>query len=165
LRELGGSATTTELKDKLVDKLNISEEELEEKLKSGVYRIDNQISWSKVYLSRSRLVEVSDSGVWSLTEKGFKEEPDDDDVLSIFKEIHGSLIAKRGSRKTDAAIRNEEVLHPRIINGQEEAEKETLKLNRNLTGNNRSWDLFWRCLQRHLNVSASVCSVKAASLR
>jgi restriction system protein len=125
LRELGGSATTTELKDKLVDKLNISEEELEGKLKSGVYRIDNQISWSKVYLSRSKLVEVSDSGVWSLTEKGFKEEPGDDDVLSIFKEIHGSLIAKRGNRKTDAARRNEEVLHQPRTNGQEEAEKET----------------------------------------
>jgi restriction system protein len=125
LRELGGSATTTELKDKLVDKLNISEEELEGKLKSGVYRIDNQISWSKVYLSRSKLVEVSDSGVWSLTEKGFKEEPGDDDVLSIFKEIHGSLIAKRGNRKTDAASRKEEVLHQSRTNGQEEAEKET----------------------------------------
>ena len=118
LRELGGSATTTELKDKLVEKLNISEEDIEEKLKTGAYRIDNQISWSKVYLSKSGLIQVSDSGVWSLTEDGFKKEPDDSEILSNFKKIQSSFFAKRGKKKQekesdagDVAIIEEEKPH------------------------------------------------------
>lgn len=47
LQGLGGSASPSELKDALIEMMDISEGELEEKLKSGVTRIDNQISWNK----------------------------------------------------------------------------------------------------------------------
>jgi len=52
--------------------LEISDNELEEKLKTGVSRIDNLIAWSKVYLVREGLVDTSDPNVWSLTEEGLK---------------------------------------------------------------------------------------------
>lgn len=59
LRKLGGSASPSELKDTLVGMLEISEEELQEILKSGVSRIDNQIVWSKIYLVREGLLDAS----------------------------------------------------------------------------------------------------------
>ena len=97
LRQLGGSGSPTELKDTLVEMLNISEKELEETLKSRVSRIDNQISWSKVYLERAGLIDTSDKNVLSLTEKGLKAKLSEEDVLGIFKEIHGKFVS--GKRK------------------------------------------------------------------
>jgi len=96
LRKLGGSASPSELKDVLVGMLEITEDELEEKLKNGVSRIDNQIVWSKVYLVREGLLDVSDPNVWSLTEDGLKRKLTEDEVLKIFKRIHGGFVTKKG---------------------------------------------------------------------
>jgi len=99
LRELGGSATPSELKDKLIEMLDISDEELEEKLKTGIYRIDNQITWSKIYLVRAELIDTSDPVVISLTQEGWTKKPAEGEVVSIFKEIHGNLVRKKGKPK------------------------------------------------------------------
>jgi len=98
LRKLGGSASPSELKDALVGMLEISEDELEEKLKSGVSRIDNQLVWSKVYLVREGLLDVSDPNIWSLTEDGLRRSLNEDEVLKIFKKIHGGFAAKKGKQ-------------------------------------------------------------------
>ena len=88
LKKLGGSGTITEVKDTLIEILNIPEEKLAEKFKSGVSKIDNQINWSKVFLTKAGLIDTSDQNIWSLTEKGLKPELSDEDVLLIFKQIH-----------------------------------------------------------------------------
>jgi len=105
LRKLGGSASPAELKDGLVTMLEISDNELEEKLKTGVSRIDNQVSWSKVYLVRDGLVDTSDPNVWSLTEEGLKRQLTDEDVHRIFKKIHGGFVTKGGKRAKTQPIK------------------------------------------------------------
>lgn len=95
LRKLGGSASPVELKDALIANLDITEEELSERLANNVFRIDNQIAWSKIYLSREGLLDVSDPKVWNLTEDGLRRNLSEDDVLAIFKRIHTSLVTKR----------------------------------------------------------------------
>jgi restriction system protein len=98
LRKLGESATPSELKDTLVEMLQITEEELHEILKTGVSRIDNQVTWSKVYLVREGLLDVSDPNVWSLTEDGLRRQLTEDDVLTIFKRIQRAFVTKKGKR-------------------------------------------------------------------
>lgn len=111
LKKLGGSGTITEVKDTLIEILNIPEEKLEEKYKSGVSKIDNQINWSKVYLTRGGLIDISDQNIWSLTEKGLKSELSDEDVLLIFKQIHSGFVAQRGkSKKTKSPVDIEPLL-------------------------------------------------------
>lgn len=109
LKNLGGSGTPTEVKDGLIEMLNISEKELEEKLKSGVSRIDNQITWSKTYLTRSGLLDTSKENLWTLTEKGLKADLSEDEVLAIFKKIHGDFIKKKGPKETEPPA--EEIKH------------------------------------------------------
>ena len=105
LKKLGGSGTITEVKDTLIEILNIPEEKLEEKYKSGVSKIDNQINWSKVYLTRGGLIDISDQNIWSLTEKSLKSELSNEDVLLIFKQIHSGFVAQRGkSKKTKSPV-------------------------------------------------------------
>jgi restriction system protein len=95
LRKLGGSASPLELKDALIANLDITEEELSERLANNVFRIDNQIAWSKIYLSREGLLDVTDPKVWSLTEEGLRRDLSEDDVLAIFKRIHSGLVRKK----------------------------------------------------------------------
>lgn len=70
LRDLDGSASASEAKDRVITKEKISEEELAIPLKSGNSRIRNQIAWARLYLVKAGYMESSQRGVWSLTEKG-----------------------------------------------------------------------------------------------
>ena len=98
LQGLGGSGSLTEIKDRLIETLSISDEELEEKLKNGVSKIDSQIAWSKIYLTRSDLLTIKDN-IWSLTEKGVKSTLTDDDAIAIFKNIHREFVTRRWKTK------------------------------------------------------------------
>jgi restriction system protein len=104
LRKLGGSANPTELKDELVEILSIPEDELEDKLKTGVLRIDNQIAWSKVYLVRRGFIDTSDPGVISLTEEGIRSHLSENDVLEIFKKIHRGFVTRKGKKEDEPQV-------------------------------------------------------------
>ncbi len=87
LRELGGSGTLSEVVDKVIEKLNISEEEQKETLKSGTQKIKNQIAWARSYLVQNNYIDSSQRGIWSLTNKGFTVVLNDIDSLNEFKNV------------------------------------------------------------------------------
>ncbi len=95
IRKLGGSANANEVKDELIEKFNISDEELTEKLKSGVLKIDNQFAWAKVYLTEAGYIDASKENVWTLTEKGLNINPSDEELMKLFHQIHSEW-QKRG---------------------------------------------------------------------
>ena len=72
LKDLGGSGTPSEVKDKVVEIMNIPDEEIDKKIKSGSSRILNQIAWARMYLVKANFLDSSKRGIWSLTEKGYK---------------------------------------------------------------------------------------------
>ena len=116
LNELGGSGNSGEVKDLVIEKMNISESELEEKLKSGASRIKNQIAWARIYLVKSGLLDDSSKrGIWSLTKKGTETELSYDDSLKIFKEVQSTFVSKDKKTKIkldnfdEQSIENEEV--------------------------------------------------------
>lgn len=87
LRELGGSGNAGEVIDIVIDKMKISEEELEVTTKTGVPRIKNQIHWARMYLVTSGYIDSSKRGVWTLTEDGTKVKVEEHkDCYAIFQE-------------------------------------------------------------------------------
>jgi hypothetical protein len=50
LRESGGSGTSSEVTDKVIDRLSIPDDELSVILKSGQSRVYNQVHWARMYL-------------------------------------------------------------------------------------------------------------------
>ena len=86
LKELGGSGNSSEVLDLVIEKMGISEDELDIVTKSGVPRVKNQIHWARMYLVTAAYIDSSKRGVWSLTEDGLKVSVEThDDVYSIFK--------------------------------------------------------------------------------
>ncbi len=108
LKELGGSGNSSEVTDLVVERMNISEYDLEQKLKSGASRIKNQIAWARNYLVRAGVMDdTSKRGLWSLTEEGFKREISKEESLRIFKKVQ----SKYSNNDTEKRSPTNEIIH------------------------------------------------------
>jgi restriction system protein len=85
LRESGGSGRSSEVTDMVIEKLGISDDELEDTLQSGGSRIKNQIHWARMVLVKIGIIDASQRGVWSLTEKGLNTDLSRDDLVHLYK--------------------------------------------------------------------------------
>jgi restriction system protein len=72
LRDLGGSATPKEVKAAVIDRMDLSDEDLARTLKSGQNAVENEIAWARDYLRRLGFIDGSTQGVWRLTPEGQK---------------------------------------------------------------------------------------------
>jgi len=84
LRALGGSGKPREVVDLIAERLGISDQKLEETLKSGQTRYYNQVHWSRQYLVWEGLLNSSTRGVWTLTPKGYETSLDEGQARNIF---------------------------------------------------------------------------------
>lgn len=109
LRDLGGSGATQEVIDRVVEKLDISEDELEVTLKSGVSRIENQIAWARMYMVKEGLVDNSERGVWSLTERGWKAELTSQAIYQMFKRVHSKYSSQSRKGPSEESQFQEEI--------------------------------------------------------
>ncbi len=91
----GGSGTTSEIIDRVIERLGISEHEQELSLKNGQSRVRNQIQWARLYLVRAGLMDSSRRGIWSLTEKGTLTDLTKLDPLRVFNTIQKVIVKER----------------------------------------------------------------------
>ena len=84
LKEMGGSGKPSEVTDKIIEMLNISEEELQKTIKSGASKVINQIHWARLFLVKTAYLDSSKRGVWSLTEKGYDANLSKDFLINLY---------------------------------------------------------------------------------
>lgn len=73
LKEIGGSGTPQEVRDKIAADLNLSEEELTEtRGKTKTKKFDNNVAFARNYLVYEGMIDKSERGKWTLTELGEK---------------------------------------------------------------------------------------------
>lgn len=70
--QLGGSASVSEIVEKVADNLNLTDKEIDEIHRGNRTKLDYRLAWTRNYLKRYGILENSARGVWSLTEKGNK---------------------------------------------------------------------------------------------
>jgi len=89
LKELGGSGKASEVVDLVIENTGISDDELDVTTRTGIPRIKNQIHWARMYLVHANLIDSSERGVWSLTEKGLATDlKTHDEAYDLFKTVH-----------------------------------------------------------------------------
>lgn len=98
LRELGGSAHPPEVRDRVAEKVGLTEAEAAETTSNGQFRFDNKVHWARFYLSKSGFIDSSQHGVWTLTEKGTNAHLSHADALAIFKETQNLIKAAQSER-------------------------------------------------------------------
>lgn len=87
LNELGGSGNPSEVTDLIIEKYNISEDELNLKNKNGGSTVKNRIAWARFYLVKGGVLDSSKRGVWSL-KSNYSEIIDLNNVNKYFKTTH-----------------------------------------------------------------------------
>ena len=128
LRDLGGSATTSEVIDNVIESLKIPESEQEIALSSGGSRIRNQIQWARLYLLRAGLLDSSKRGTWSLTEAGRAVDLANFDPETVFRKVQADYISQQKLKKEQEPLIDED--DREIENGVDDKSDllETIKL-------------------------------------
>jgi restriction system protein len=70
LRALGDSGTPDEVIERIASDLHLPLDILNEQLPSGELRFRNQVHFARFYLAKEGLIDSSQRGVWTLTERG-----------------------------------------------------------------------------------------------
>jgi restriction system protein len=84
LRDLGYSGKPKEVCDKIAQNLNLDESFLDETLKSGANRFQNQVAWARQYLVWEGLLDSSVRGTWQLTDTGRDTHLNYDEAHKLF---------------------------------------------------------------------------------
>ncbi len=85
LHDLGGSATTQEMDEKVAEQLNLTENDLNEIQYGSRTKFNYRLAWARNYLKRFGLFENSERGVWILTQSGY--DTDMVDELKVVKYV------------------------------------------------------------------------------
>ncbi len=101
LKELGGSARPAEVVELISSKYDISDEDVNTLLKGGQSRFENQINWARFYLTQAGILDSSQRGVWTLTEKGRNTKLSHNEAVEIFRKIHKPFSDEWHKRKKE----------------------------------------------------------------
>lgn len=120
LNELGGSGNAKEVKEQVIERLEIPESELDERLKSGASRVKNQIAWARIYLVKAGILDdSSERGIWSLKNTSPTTKLSYEDSLKIYKHAQSTFKNERNQKSTsqnentNAALDNDEEALPK----------------------------------------------------
>jgi restriction system protein len=103
LRTLGGSGAPSEVIEQIAEDMKISDAVQNELLDSGNPRFPNQVAWARYYLTREGLLDSSNRGVWSLTEKGLSTHLTYQEAHEIFRKWVKFFANARKKRKAEPA--------------------------------------------------------------
>lgn len=70
IKELGGSARPSEVKEWILEKLDLPEDYINDVNKGGESKFGNDVDWARFYLAKAGYLDSSKRGVWSLTDAG-----------------------------------------------------------------------------------------------
>lgn len=84
LRESGGSASVSELDDKVTYFMNLSDEDINKIHRGNRTKLRYRMAWARSYLKKHGFLENSSRGVWALTRLGKNTKSVDKDVVKKY---------------------------------------------------------------------------------
>lgn len=91
LQANGGAGDSSDIIEQVIEKLGITESELEETTSNGQSRIRNQIQWARFYLFKAGLIDNAQRGIWRLTNEGLEIKLNDNGVYELFKKVQDTV--------------------------------------------------------------------------
>ena len=102
LRDLGGSGTPAEVRAKIIENEQLSEDEINQtRGKNNVNKFENEVAFARNYLVNAGYIDKSVYGIWTLTEAGKSVDMTSEMASDIFKNVLSSSPSKQG-KNTDA---------------------------------------------------------------
>lgn len=125
LRRLGGSASITELLERIVEDLRLPQEVVEQPHPGRGNRIELEyrLAWARTYLKNYGLITNSARGVWVLTPRGLEQQTvDPQDVVRFVRE---RSVRERRGQAEPTEIANSQV-EPEAVEDETASWRETL---------------------------------------
>lgn len=86
LKQLGGSGSINEIEEKVIEILNLNDDEINDIHKDNITKLSYRLAWARTYLKKFGLIENSSRGIWALTEKGLKATIDENEIKKFVAE-------------------------------------------------------------------------------
>lgn len=97
LRDLGGSGTPAEVRAKIIENEQLSEDEINQtRGKNNVNKFENEVAFARNYLVNAGYIDKSVYGIWTLTEAGKSVDMTSEMASDIFKNVLSSNPSKQG---------------------------------------------------------------------
>ena len=109
LQANGGAGDSSDVIEKVIEKLGITESELEETTSNGQSRVRNQIQWARFYLFKAGLIDNAQRGIWRLTNEGLEKTLTDNEVYTLFKNVQESVKKSSVSQTKKAETKFENI--------------------------------------------------------
>lgn len=122
-KSLDGSGRNSEILQKFIELANISEEQASELHLGGPQtEVGYQIAWARTYLKALGYLENSGNSVWSLTEKGYLEKIDKNNIVSTYraKKAEQGKKYKRKNKLESSKEQNIEAATEEMIDNEEQ---------------------------------------------
>ena len=114
LKDLGGSATPKEARNKIIENEKLTEEETSAVVgKTQTPEFNNDVAWARQYLVRSGYIDNSTYGIWKLTESGWTVDMTDELASEIFKSVIKEN--QKGKENKGSALADEDVGEHQLV--------------------------------------------------
>lgn len=124
LRDLGDSGRPQEASSRIAKNLRLTDDVLDETLKSGGRKFHNQVAWARQYLVWEDLLDSSKHGTWTLTEKGRNAHISQQQARNIVRKWVSIHTENRRHKQADES----EQTHQELATSEEIASEKTLNL-------------------------------------
>ena len=88
LRALGGAAEPKDVTEKVKELADVTTQELQETIKNGHSKYENQVAWARFYLSKAGFIDSKQRGRWVLTAEGRETYLDHESAVALFRDVH-----------------------------------------------------------------------------
>lgn len=112
LRDLGGSATPTDVRSKIIENEELTAEEVNAtRGKNNVNKFENEVAFARNYLVSAGYIDKSVYGIWTLTESGKTVDMTDELASDIFKKCVSLNQNKRDNESSALADNDVDTVH------------------------------------------------------
>ncbi|WDF73935.1 restriction endonuclease [Novosphingobium sp. KACC 22771] len=102
IRDLGGSGTNGEIREKLIEVMGLTQDQLDATYASGALIVDPRMSWARSYLKLAGLLESGGVGLWVLTDAG--RHAADDTEAQLKAQVRIAVAAHNALKKAEQAV-------------------------------------------------------------
>lgn len=112
LRDLGGSATPADTREKIIENEHLTEAEVNEtRGRNNVNKFENEVAFARSYLVSGGYIDNSVSGVWTLTEAGMTVDMTDELTSDIFKSGVKRMKTKKSAKENALGDADVDTVH------------------------------------------------------
>lgn len=124
LRDLGGSGTPAQARQKIAENEKLTDEEISIKRgKNNANKFENEVAFARSYLVKTGYIDKSVYGIWTLTDAGKNVEMTDELASEIFKNVVADTQKRRKDDENTFSDSDVDTVHYWLYNPGQGAEK------------------------------------------